>query len=95
MSTATVSAQQTFKLPTQPQRAVFVRREMRKQGLTIMDLLRETGLCWVTIVNYAGLSRTKEPTKDPHTNTTKRIFHALGFDLCFRARKKSLGMVEL
>jgi hypothetical protein len=81
------------RLPSQNRRAAFVRKEMRRQGLSVLELADMTGHCWGTIANYCWLGKVH--TKDPRTDTTKNIFNALGYDICFVSKKKSKGIIEI
>jgi hypothetical protein len=91
-TTQTKPAATTIHLPTQDKRASFVRKELRKQGLSVQDVSDGTGKCWMTVAKYARL--VDNYTKDPRTDTTKDIFHFLGYDMVFKARKKSKGTVS-
>jgi hypothetical protein len=84
-----------YRLPTQEKRAAFVRKAMRERGLSIDDLAGMAELWWNTVAAYAGLTGNwGTPTRDPRTDTTRKIFRALGYDLCFTSRE-SKGIVEL
>jgi|SRR6185503_12074291 len=87
-----------YRLPTQAKRAAFVRKEMRKRGLTVTALAELSELCINTIMKYTDLvtgnSKYLYATKDPRTDTTRKIFRALGYDLCFTSRE-SKGIIEL
>jgi hypothetical protein len=86
---AVAGSEKLIMLNTQDKRSTFVRREMRKQGLTVSDLADMTGHCRETVFNYS-----QHVTRNPLTETTRGIFHALGYDLLFRARV-SKGTVAL
>ena len=99
MSTATgtqlpSNTKKVVKLPTQPKRAAFARREMRSQGKTVEDISAESGRAWQTVQRFMDVSPTLHPTKNPGTNTTVIIFRALGWDIAF-VQKDARGRIEL
>ena len=87
-----VAPPQVFRLPTQEKRASFVRREMRRLGWSINELAEHSGVYWTTAARFAGL--TDDPSQFPRTDTTRLIFRALGYDLCFTT-KNARGVIEL
>jgi hypothetical protein len=83
-------------LPTQPLRAKFCREQLRSHGWSVQQLADLTGCAWQTCANYLDLQGDGfKATKDPRTDTTRKIFHAFGFDLVFRAKGKAKGQVAL
>ena len=85
---------QIIRLSTQPKRAAFARKEMRAQGMTIQELADKSGRHWMTVARFLDMNENLGPSIDPRTETTKSIFHALGYDLCF-VKAGSKGVVEL
>jgi len=86
----TSNTKKIIRLKSQKQRTAFARRELRSQGLTVKDVADETGHCWGTINNFM-----QDRTKDPRTNTTVNIFHALGYDVVLTQSKRSRGQVQI
>lgn len=83
---------EVFRLPTQEKRAAFVRKEMDRLGYTIEDLGAAASIHWSTAARYARLNGYE--SKDPRTETTRKVFLALGYSLAFVA-KEARGIVEL
>lgn len=88
-------AAKVIRLASQPKRASFARREMRKQGLTVQLVAELSGRAWQTVQKYMDLSPSLQPTKNPATDTTVSIFHALGYDVVLTRSKGSKGTVSL
>lgn len=84
--------QRVYRLPTQEKRAAFVRKEIRRLKWSIEDLASMADVAWATAANYAWLSKTH--TKDPRTDTTRKVFGALGYSIAFVA-KEAKGIIEL
>lgn len=83
-----------ISLPTQARRAVFARKEMRTQGLSVQALADKSGRHWMTVARFLDLNENLGPSMNPATETTKSIFMALGYSLCF-VKTGSKGVVEL
>ena len=83
-----------ISLPTQARRAAFARKEMRIQGWTVQALADKSGRHWMTVARFLDLNENLGPSMNPATETTKSIFHALGYDLCF-VKTGSKGIIEL
>jgi len=95
MKTASQESKTIYRLPTQERRAQFIRKELRRAGISVKDLADAADLNYQTVAKYADLcGNWGTATVDPRTDTTRKIFNALGYDLCFTSRE-SKGVIEL
>tara|TARA_R110002096_G_C14661938_1_gene728401 strand:- start:14724 stop:14996 length:273 start_codon:yes stop_codon:yes gene_type:complete len=90
MATRVTQEYKVFILRTQRQRAAFCRKYCRDNGISVQELASASGKCWSTIDNFLY-----NKTKDPRTETTRAIFFELGYDVAFKQRANSRGMIEL
>ena len=79
-----------IRLKTQKQRATFVRREIRAQGLTVNSVAEDAELCWTTVGRFV-----QEITRLPRLETVIRIFSVLGYDVVFTAKQHAKGSIEV
>ena len=94
--TMKTKTERLIRLRTHAARSRFVRKEMRAQRLSDVDLADLSGKNIQTIQRFTGVVPTclrGMETRDPWTSTTISIFEALGYNVVFERVRKPRGTV--